>query len=436
MDSTLHLLPSGVSVYDVTLIENIFYSFIGIVCGIASGWLLYRLCRAFMAVRPRFGAPLLIISMGISSVMVIWVGDPNLLYTFPFYFAGFMLATRGNRIGRLSLSFIFFCLTMSVAAILDTYIGYGFIDRNVDLFTRIGRFVIIALVYLCFRRFLPQEPPHLSRNLWLLVLALSLMPLSALFSTVLLTYPRYYSQSALDMSLRLGLGILPFVFATSLVLLAAVLVLARQQALEEAGHLASLRETYYENLRSQDQQLRHLRHDMRNHMTTLQGLLELGKVDDAQRYVQQITETSALRPQRRYSDNEVVNIVLAAKEQALSEAGIASDFEVKLPAELPFADADLCALLGNALDNAREGATGCAGATVRLRCRFEKGLLMLSVENPVRGPIDKHLHTTKADKDAHGYGLPSMKSIAARYGGSLETSSDGDHFRLLVCLST
>lgn len=431
----MHLLPFNVSVYDVTLIENIFYSLIGIVCGVASGWLLYLLCRTFVTVRPRFGAPLLVVSMGISSVMVIWVGDPNLLYTFPFYFAGFMLATRGDRIGRLALCAIFFCLTMSIAAILDTYLGYGFMNRNVDLATRIGRFVIIALVYLCFRRFLPQEPPRLSRNLWLLVLALSLMPLSALFSTVLLTSPRWESQEVLDVSLRIGLGILPFVFATSLVLLAAVLVLARQQALEEAGHLASLRETYYQNLRTQDQHLRHLRHDMRNHMTTLQGLLELGKTDAAQRYLEQITESDALKTQRRYSENEVVNIVLAAKEQALADAGIASDFDVQLPAKLPFADADLCALLGNALDNAREGAIGCAGATVCLRCRYEKELFMLSVENPTRGPIDKHLRTTKSDKDAHGYGLPSMKSIAARYGGSLETSSDGDRFRLLVCLS-
>ena len=37
----------------------------------------------------------------------------------------------------------------------------------------------------------------------------------------------------------------------------------------------------------------------------------------------------------------------------MEREGIAADFAVSLPRELPVADTDLCALLGNALDKRR-----------------------------------------------------------------------------------
>lgn len=363
----------------ITAFENIFFSVLGVLIGVLCGWLLYRMVRAFLPVRPHWGTPLLAVTMGISAVMVIWVGDPNLLYTLPFYVTGFMLSTRGDRVGRITLCFIFFCMSMSIAALLDTYIGYGFLNRNTDLATRCGRLIITLAIYLGFHRFLPKEPPLLSRNLWMLTLALSLLPMAALCSTVLLTYPRWESEAVLNVSLRVGLGILPFVLITSIVLLAAIIVLARQNAMEQEQALAAQRAIYYEGLQQQDQQLRQLRHDLRNHIT--------------------------------------------------------ADFQVALPADLAIADTDLCALLGNALDNAREGAAGIAGATVRLRCRIDKGLFMLAVDNPTRGDVRPDLATTKRNKRAHGHGLASMRNIAARYSGTLETRVEPRSFHLLVCLS-
>lgn len=349
----------------ITAFENIFFSVLGVLIGVLCGWLLYRMVRAFLPVRPHWGTPLLAVTMGISAVMVIWVGDPNLLYTLPFYVAGFMLSTRGDRVGRITLCFIFFCMSMSIAALLDTYIGYGFLNRNTDLATRCGRLIITLAIYLGFHRFLPKEPPLLSRNLWMLTLALSLLPMAALCSTVLLTYPRWESEAVLNVSLRVGLGILPFVLITSIVLLAAIIVLARQNAMEQEQALAAQRAIYYEGLQQQDQQLRQLRHDLRNHITAAAGLLELGKVEEARAYLDELGESRALSRPRRFCENETVNIVLAAKADALAQSGIAADFQVALPADLAIADTDLCALLGNALDNAREGAAGIAGATVR-----------------------------------------------------------------------
>ena len=181
--------------------ETFVYSVIGISAGILCGWLLYLLCRPFVTVRSRRSAVILGVTLGGSAVMVIWIGDPNLLYTFPIFMALFMLTTRGDRVGRLAVCFIFFCMCMTTAALFGTYLGARIISYVSDLIARIGRCVVFLIFYLCFRRFLPTEPPQLSRRLWSLVFALSLMPLAALASTVLLTYPRYESEDVLDVLL-------------------------------------------------------------------------------------------------------------------------------------------------------------------------------------------------------------------------------------------
>ena len=166
----------------------------------------------------------------------------------------------------------------------------------------------------------------------------------------------------------------------------------------------------------------------------VQGLLEKGDAQRAIGYLEQIAASPALRGVRRFCENEAANVVLAAKAEVMERAGIAADFAVSLPKELPVADTDLAALLGNALDNAIEGVEGAAEKRIALRCRVDKGLFMLRVENPVGAAIHPDLATTKADKSAHGFGIPGMREIAERYHGTLEAEGKDGRFILLVCL--
>ena len=121
-----------------------------VMLSILVGVLLYALCQPFVSVRQRWGRLLLILTMGLSSAMVIWVGDPNLLYTFPIFVIFFMLATSGNRLGRLAMCFIFFCLIMSISALLDTYFSDRFISRSADYIVSLGRPLFVGIIYLCY----------------------------------------------------------------------------------------------------------------------------------------------------------------------------------------------------------------------------------------------------------------------------------------------
>lgn len=353
-----------------------------------SGFFLYRLCAPF--VRPRKGRvwnALLFLNLMGASGMVIWIGDPNLLYTLPVYFALFLLATRGDWVGRLAVCIILFCLEMSVCAFLDSYVqffnDYGLYDLY-DVVTRLARPLTFGALWLLLRRRLPREPATLSRRLWKLVLGLAAMPLCALIAVVLLTFRKYDSAEVDAVAMSQGVVVLPFTLLTSLVLLLAILILAEHERLEQSNRLAGLREVYYQGLRQQETQVRTLRHDLRNHLTVIRGLLEQGKTAETLGYLDQIAGSPAL--------------------------------------------------LGNALDNAIEAVCQAEERRITVRCRADKGLLMLRVENTMRGGVRPDLATTKPDKSAHGFGIAGMREIAERYGGSLDAQAGSGRFELLVCL--
>jgi len=401
----------------------------------ASGFFLYKLCAPFVHPRNgRFWRVLLFLTLAGSTGMVIWIGDPNLLYTLPAFFALFLLSTRGDRIGRVAVCIILFCLEMSVCALLDTYVER--INRNAlyDVLVRLARPLVFGPLWLLLRRRLPREPVVLSRRLWKLVLGLAAMPLCALIAVVLLTFRRYDSIEVNTVAMYQGMVVLPFVFLTSLVLLFAILILADHERLEQANRLAGLREVYYQGLRQQKTQVRRLRHDLRNHLTAVRGFLEQGDEQGAIGYLDQIAGSPALRGTRRLCENEAANAVLTAKAEAMEREGVAADFAVFLPRDLPVADMDLCALLGNALDNAIEGSRGAGERRITIRCKADKGLFMLRVENTLGGAVQPDLATTKTDKSAHGFGIPGMREIAERYGGTLDAGVRDNGFELVVCL--
>ena len=130
--------------------------------------------------------------------------------------------------------------------------------------------------------------------------------------------------------------------------------------------------------------------------------------------------------------NDTLDIVLTEKRLACAGNGIT--FSVIADGEkLNFmTDADICALFGNALDNAIEAVCLLPDRderSISLNIRASRGFLSVCVRNRCRGDIsfDGDMPvTTKADKTYHGFGMRSMREIAERYGGTLNvTAADG-----------
>jgi two-component system sensor histidine kinase AgrC len=405
----------------------------GMVLG--SGWFLWRISRRFVEEKPSLWAKaLLFVTMACSSGMVIWIGDNNFAMTFPIYLGAFLLATKGDWLGRLTVGCIFFCFIMSVCAMSNTYLIRLSEGWMYDLFSRIVRPILFGICYLILYRQLQKPPVQLPHRLWKLCAGLTLLPMVTLSVLILPAYWMPSSDLVENLILLQGVFILPLSLISSIALLRSILVLEDYELKAQAAALADMREVYYQGLQKEQTQVRTLRHDLRNHLGAALGLLERNEQEKARRYLEELAESPVLRRSRRLCDNELVNVVLTSKCEEMERCGIGSDIRISLPEQLPFADTDLCALFGNALDNAIEAANRAQGGTITLRCQVEYGMFMLFIRNPLAGDERDDLQTTKQDKRLHGFGLVGMREIAARYGGVLDAGRKGNSFELTLNL--
>ena len=171
------------------------------------------------------------------------------------------------------------------------------------------------LLYLVARRFFgrPASSLSLSPRLWWIALGLTVAPLSALITVVLVNGYNDTQVGLVQTAL-----ILPFVLLSALAILFSLVQLSRQWALEQEHQLASMREVYYQGIQREQQQVRRLRHDMANHWTALCGFLETGQTARALDYLQSLQ--SASHSTQHFCANQAADIVLSAKAAAAGQA--------------------------------------------------------------------------------------------------------------------
>ena len=218
-------------------------------------------------------------------------------------------------------------------------------------------------------------------------------------------------------------------------LLRAITVLAKQRKLEQKNLHTEMNLQYYESMKQQHFEIRRLRHDLSNHLQTLLFLSDAEKKD----YITHLLESPGMVQKMDYCGDQTVNAVLSVKEQSMRQQEILLRLQLDIPEELPFANADICVLFANALDNAIESCRSFPKEQriVEITARHRKGMLALSVKNPASVTLEagnRLPSTTKADAGRHGYGLRSIDEIVKHYQGNLEIRSENGVFELFLYL--
>ena len=141
-----------------------------------------------------------------------------------------------------------------------------------------------------------------------------------------------------------------------------------------------------------------------------------------------------------YTGDEAVDYLLNSRMAAAVREGIILEIKVEFPRRSNLRSADLCAILGNLLDNALEAVRKVAEPEERkavLTIRRIHQMVVIKVENTFAEDVRDHegeLKTTKTDGGLHGWGLKSVRTAAEKYEGALRTSWEGGWFRAVVTL--
>lgn len=140
------------------------------------------------------------------------------------------------------------------------------------------------------------------------------------------------------------------------------------------------------------------------------------------------------------TDNETLNALLTEKNLFCIKNDIRLSCIVN-SSELDFIKIiDLYVLLGNALDNAIEGVSKLADKerrTISFSINIRERFIHINIENYYDGIIefkDNMPVTAKKEKEIHGYGLTSIRSIAHKYDGDVSISTENGIFSLQILI--
>ncbi len=186
-------------------------------------------------------------------------------------------------------------------------------------------------------------------------------------------------------------------------------------------------------------QVRGLKHELRHHVETMEVLYAAGDYPRLGEYLAGLGAQKEALPQLYYAENFLVNAILAGRLGPAREQGIRVECRAHVPEELAMADADLCTLLSNLLDNAVEACQRLPEGEepfIRVSMEIRQDLLLVTCVNsavPATG-AEGVFYTSKPDPDSHGLGIPAMRRVAEKYDGVLEVAQIDGVFTLRAAL--
>jgi len=201
--------------------------------------------------------------------------------------------------------------------------------------------------------------------------------------------------------------------------------LQAQAALRSLAQAAQAQKGYIAEARAREEQTKAFRHDIRNHLSVLGGLLNSGKLEESRAYLQKLEAVSASLSFPHQTGNPVVDILLGEKLGLAKADGIAAEVSLVLPRPCGIDDFDLCVIFANALDNAITACRAVRSAgPIRISGERQGDFYLLAFDNPCAdGPAPPM-----------GTGLANIKAVAEKYHGAMLAEQKERRFSLSVLL--
>ena len=189
--------------------------------------------------------------------------------------------------------------------------------------------------------------------------------------------------------------------------------------------------THYEKLEELNKDIRQLRHDYINHLTSVSTLIEHKNYSDALQYIERLTESTHCNEIIFSTGNHLADAILTGKSSECKEF---ADIEFNGIITDRINNTDMCAILANALDNAIEACRKCSGRSkISIAAQNKQGYWVMTMRNPTIGEDTEGLmKTSKEDTQNHGFGLLSIEQAVKRYDGNIKVGIKDGIFEISI----
>lgn len=200
------------------------------------------------------------------------------------------------------------------------------------------------------------------------------------------------------------------------------LMQAREER-EENMQLMEKQLKYYRDMKLMDAEVRKFRHDINNHFICMETLIRNEKIDELQKYFDDLQMTISKQNKVYFSGNEIVDAILNYDLNFSCKEEVKITSYGKLPEIETVSAMDLCTLFSNLLSNAISSANKCIDlgeAEITIRFASGKNYFSIEMSNSIPAQNSKKIKIERSKSRNHGHGLRKIKQVLDKYDGKYE----------------
>ena len=182
--------------------------------------------------------------------------------------------------------------------------------------------------------------------------------------------------------------------------------------------------------------IRSMRHDMGNHIQTLEHLVAHNNMDDATEYLEHLkNEWDEVSPEIK-TGSPVIDVILMEKLREAKERQIRLLSDFHYPQNTKLNAFDLSVIMNNALNNCMENVSG-DDPYISISSFRKNSIFMITIKNSFGGQLnfgDSDLpETTKSGRE-HGMGLNNIRRVARMYMGDISLEQGNEEVILSIMM--
>lgn len=208
---------------------------------------------------------------------------------------------------------------------------------------------------------------------------------------------------------------------------------------EHQQELLELQLEHFEKYKESQEETKKFRHDIINHLLTVQMLQKESKNKEAEEYIDNLLGIVQVLSPKIVTGCDLLDGILEVKLVKIKELSIEFKMEGVLDRGLSWSPEDICIVFANAIDNAIEACESVVEEKrfIRFSCKKSANFYYIQIVNSADSAMKygKNVRfTTKKNKELHGYGLENIKDTVKKYGGEIKTKKCGDSFSLQIMI--
>ena len=241
-----------------------------------------------------------------------------------------------------------------------------------------------------------------------------------------------------------------FIIALSLMITIIVIIVIvenkRKKLLKENINILEkniiIKQQYYENIKINHENIKRIKHDIKNHIIAINKLMLEKQYEKATKYIDCIDKNIDYSNLDIATNNKVIDAIVSSKMETCNLENIYMDLDINIPKEIPLEEFDICVIYGNLIDNAIEACRKIdeykSNKYIKLKNFIKGDYLFINIKNSYSENINMksgNFITSKKDKINHGIGIENIKKSVKKYDGDIKIDYTEDEFQVSIIIN-